>query len=97
MVWYRERTKSLRGVPVDWVEAQQAGFFASNVVEINATISRVFIGPNSSTPQIDYMLLPFGSVWDTGMTLLEKAKILRSRQHRLLRPCINAVRLGSAS
>jgi hypothetical protein len=77
LAWYRQRTtvRPLQGVPTYWVEAQQAGFFASNVVEINATISRVFIGPNPSAPLIDYMLLPFGSVWDTGMYLLEQAKI----------------------
>jgi hypothetical protein len=75
LAWYRARKTQLLGVPTYWVEAQQTGFFVSTTSEINATIARVFIGKNSSAPLVDFVLLPFGSVWETGMYLLEKLKI----------------------
>jgi hypothetical protein len=81
--WYQRRIADqggkIVGVPVYFVVAQYTGYFASNTSEINSTIARVFIGDaalaGTGSPNIDFMILPFASLWGTGMLLLEQFRI----------------------
>ena len=82
--WYKERVESRynnrwAGVPIFWVELEIEGFFVSTPREIATKINESFIGPaawaGTGGPLVDFTILPFGSLWDTGMPLLERWRI----------------------
>ena len=82
--WYRNRVATklggkLGGVPVYWVRATISGFFAADADEVYETVDRLFIGDaarnGTGQPLVDFVILPFGSLWDTAMQLMEKHRI----------------------
>ena len=73
--WYINRTTTILGVPVYWIEAVEHTLLSVSAAEANATIASAWIGSNASVPLIDFAVLPTGNAWDTGMYLLEQAKI----------------------
>ena len=82
--WYRERIATklggrLVGVPVQWVRATISGFIIATAPELYATVDRLFIGDaarnGTGQPLVDFVILPFGSLWDTAMQLLERHRI----------------------
>ena len=80
--WFQDRLASSggawHGVPVYWVEAVLSGFLVATPKEVLTVINATFIGLaawNGGQPLVDFAILPFGSLWEQGMALLERWRI----------------------